>query len=421
MGEPGAWGEHKRRDVLAAAGALAVGACAPRVDPNALRFWAMSYQGDYAPHLMRDFTRATGIPVDVQSLPWTASHEKLLTAYAGGGLPDVFMLPNGWVGEFAMIGAVAPVPSARLTEGIFPSVLDATGTSGRRHAVPWSVAPRVQYYRRDLLAAAGWAAPAGDWDGWRRMGFTLKRRRPDDYVFMMLLNWPDELLTMFSQLGNRNLRDRDTRGNFRTPEGRAALAYYKSLFDDGLAPRFASTEVPDQFAAFAQGLFAIWNSGPTTLLDFRRRHVEIAPERWATARIAGPKGPGPISMQDVSLCVSATSTRPREAWALLRHVTSAAAELRFASMIGSLPARAVAWPHLAFPPAIVAPFAEQVGFNANDPMIIEWEQIREQVQIFGERAVRGLLTIDEALAALDTRADAILAKRRALVEAGRIA
>lgn len=381
----------------------------------------MSYQGDYAPHLMLDFTRDTGIAVDVQSLPWTAAHEKLLTAHAGGGLPDVLMLPNGWIGEFAMIGALAPLPSTDLLDGIFPGAVEATGSGDRRYAVPWSVAPRVQYFRRDLLAAAGWDAPAGDWDGWRRMGFALKRRRPDDYVFMMLLNWPDELLTMMTQVGGRKLRERDTRGNFNTPEGRAALRYYKSLFDDGFAPRFASTEVPDQFAAFAQGLFAIWNSGPTTLLDMRRRQSEIAPARWGTARIAGPHGPGAISVRDVSLCVAATSRRPEAAWSLVRHITSTAAELRFAQMIGSLPARMAAWPGLTFPPAVIAPFAEQAKFTADDPMIVEWEQVRDQVQIFGERAVRGLMTIAEALAALDVRVDAILAKRRSLVQAGRIA
>ncbi len=421
MGEAVRPDDLTRRAVLAGAAALAAGGCGPRADPAAVRFWAMSYQGDYAPHLTTAFTARTGLTVDVQSLPWTAAHEKLLTAFAGGGLPDVLMLPNGWIGEFAMIGALAPLPAADLLAGIFPGALSATGGAGARYAVPWSVAPRVQYYRRDLLAAAGWDAPAGDWDGWRKMGFALKRRRPDDYVFMMLLNWPDELLTMLTQLGAPKLRDRDTRGNFATPEGRAAFAYYKSLFDDGLAPRFASTEVPDQFAAFAQGLFAIWNSGPTTLMDLRRRQAEIAPRQWGTARIAGPHGPGAVSVRDVSLCVSATSPRPRAAWALLRHLTSPASELRFARMIASLPARMSAWPALDWPADVIAPFAAQARVTADDPAIIEWEQIREQVQIFAERAVRGLMTIDAALAALDARADAILARRRALVEAGRIA
>ncbi|MGJ3629593.1 hypothetical protein AB5I41_27125 [Sphingomonas sp. MMS24-JH45] len=44
----------------------------------------MSYEGDYSPLLMPAFTRATGIAVEVQTLPWTAAHEKLLTASGRG-------------------------------------------------------------------------------------------------------------------------------------------------------------------------------------------------------------------------------------------------------------------------------------------------------------------------------------------------
>lgn len=402
--------------VAALAAPLTLGACGAR--PADLSFWAMSYQGDYAPFLMTAFTARTGLTVDVQSLPWTASHEKLLTAFAGDALPDVFMLPNGWVDEFAMIGAIRPLPSRALLDGVFPGVVPDTRTP---HAVPWSVAPRVQFFRRDLLADAGWEAPARDWDGWRRMAAALKRRRPDDYVFLFLLNWPDDLLTMFSQVGGRVLRDGDTLGNFATPEGRAALTYYKSLFDDGFAPVAASTEVQDQFAAFAQGQFAIWNSGPTTLLDFRRRSAELPPDRWGTARIAGPGGPGAISTRDVSLCVSTRSRHPNEAWALLRHCTAPASERRFAGLIGSLPARQAAWSGMPFPADVIAPFAAQARAVADSPSIPEWEQIREQVGLYAERAIRGLMSVEETLVALDARADAILAKRRALVHAGKLA
>ena len=39
--------------------------------------------------------------------------------------------------------------------------------------VPWSVAPQVQFYRRDLLSDAGYDAPPEDWAGWREMGRRL--------------------------------------------------------------------------------------------------------------------------------------------------------------------------------------------------------------------------------------------------------
>ena len=410
-----------RRGVLAGAAATGLSACTARRDPNALRLWAMSYEGDYSPHLMPAFTRATGIPVEVQSLPWTAAHEKLLTAHAGGALPDVMMLPNGWVGEFALVGAIAPVADGALLGDLFPATLATVEQGGVAHAVPWSVAPQVQFYRRDLLADAGYDAPPEDWAGWREMGRRLKRRRPDDYAFLMLLNWWDALFTFASQTGTPLLRERDTRGNFRNPAFREALAFYRSLFDEGLAPPIVSTEMQDPLAAFAQGYFAIYPSGPSLLLDLHRRRSEIAADRWGVARMPGPRGPGPVSGVSAALAVSRTSTRPDAAWALVRHMTSAATELRFQTLIGNLPARRSAWsdPQLTAP--ALAPFAAQMLDLSVDPNIVEWERVRIEVQLIAERVVRHLMTIDEGLATMDRRVDQLLAKRRALVQAGKLA
>lgn len=410
-----------RRSALGLLPAFALSACAGSTKDQPLRFWAMSYEGDYSPLLMPPFTGATGIPVEVQSLPTTASHEKLLTAQAGGAMPDVLMLFNSWIQEFATIGAIAPVPTPALVADMFAGVLAATRIGGRDYAVPWSVAPQVQFYRRDILRQAGYETPPGDWDGWRTMARAIKRRRPDDFVFMMLLNWPTALVNMLSQAGAVLLRDHDTRGNFQTAEVRMTFAYYASLFTDGFAPRALSTEVQDPIAAFAQGFFAIWPSGPPTLLDFKRRANDLPPDRWSTARIAGPHGPGRLSGLSTSLCVSATTSRPAEAWALVRHLSSASSELRYQRLIGNLPARASAWssPQLAAP--ALAPFAQQMREPAFSPPVIEWERIQIEIQLAAERVVRGLQTIDQALAALDTRVDRLLAKRRALVEAGKLA
>ncbi|USU07774.1 extracellular solute-binding protein [Sphingomonadaceae bacterium OTU29MARTA1] len=415
--------EPTRRRVLAtsaAALALGVAGCSRGSDAVPLRFWATSYEGDYSPLLMPDFTRATGIPVDVQSVPSTAAHEKLLTAQAGGGLPDVLMLPMTWIAEFAMIGAIRPVPTDALVDDVVPQALAQTRASGRPCGVPWSVAPMVQYFRRDLLSVAGYADPPMDWAAWRTMARALKRRRPDDFVILTLLNWPDTLFTMLFQTGATLLRDRNTRGNFQSPEARAAFEFYLSLFTERLAPRALSTEVQDALGAFAQGRFAIWPSWPTTLLDLDRRRAEVPAAAWGVARMPGPHGPGPGSRFDAALCVSTGTPRPAAAWSLVRHLTSAVNELRFQRLIGVLPARESAWatPQLNTP--LLAPFAEQIREAVTAPPVIEWERIKIEVQLVAERIVRGLSTIDQGLVAIDDRVDRILARRRALVSAGRI-
>ncbi len=130
---------------------------------------------------------------------------------------------------------------------------------------------------------------------------------------------------------------------------------------------------------------------------------------------------GPVSGDSASLCVATSTTRPAEAWALVRHLTSAQSELRFQDLIGNLPARVDAWsaPQLAQP--TLTAFREQMRQPAAIPPVIEWERIQTEIQLAAERMVRGLLTIDQTLAALDDRVDQLLAKRRALVDAGRLA
>ena len=420
------WGGRLDRRRLLAAGlsaggsALAAG-CAHGGRTADLSFWAMSYEGDYSPLLMVAFTKATGLTVEVQSLPWTAAHEKLLTAHAGGALPDVIMLPNGWVGEFAMIGAIAPVADQTLLADLFPTALPIVRYRGAEYAVPWSMAPQVQFFRRDLLAEVGYAAPPTDWDGWRAMGRALKRRHPDRYAMLMLLNWWDALFTFGAQTRNPPLRERDTRGNFATPAFREALAFYVSLFREGLAPAVLSTEVQDPLAAFAQGQFAIYPLNPTLLLDLKRRSAEIAPDKWGTARMPGPHGPSAASGVANSLAVTATSRHPREAWALVRHLTSPASELRYQTLIGVLPARVSAWRDPQMQAAVLKPFAEQITDPAPSPNIVEWERIRLDVQTVAEKVVRGQMTIDEGMAEMNRRVDRLLAKRRALVESGVLA
>ena len=70
---------------LIAIGAVFVAAgCSPRPDQTVVRFWAMGREGEVVTALIPEFERAhPGIRVDVQQLPWSAAHEKLLTAFAG--------------------------------------------------------------------------------------------------------------------------------------------------------------------------------------------------------------------------------------------------------------------------------------------------------------------------------------------------
>src|SRR5262244_566764 len=75
-----------------------------------VRFWAMGREGEVVRELLPEFERThPGIRVEAQQLPWTAAHEKLLTAFAGDATPDVCQLGNTWIPEFAALKALEPL------------------------------------------------------------------------------------------------------------------------------------------------------------------------------------------------------------------------------------------------------------------------------------------------------------------------
>src|SRR5712671_4156543 len=77
-----------------------------------LRIWAMGREGEVLSQLVPGFEKAhPDIHVEVQQIPWTAAHEKLLTAYVGDATPDIAMLGNTWVPEFVALHALAPLDS----------------------------------------------------------------------------------------------------------------------------------------------------------------------------------------------------------------------------------------------------------------------------------------------------------------------
>ena len=124
--------------------------------------------------LVPEFEREhPGIRVDVQQIPWTAAHEKLLTGFVGGSPPDVAQLGNTWIPEFAAIGALEPL-GARLAastgvsaEALLRGHLEDELVGGAHYGIPWYVDTRVLFYRPDILAAAGYPEAPRTWSALR--------------------------------------------------------------------------------------------------------------------------------------------------------------------------------------------------------------------------------------------------------------
>jgi multiple sugar transport system substrate-binding protein len=344
-----------------------------------------------------------------------------LTAYAGNSLPDLSQVGNTWVSEMAAIGAISPTPAfaADLLTDQFPAVLETNRIGGQVVGTPWYVDTRLIYYRADMLERAGFDAVPQTWDGWKAAMHAVKRVAPAGaYSVLLPVNEFEQLLTFGLQGAEPLLRDRDTRGNFSSGSFIAALEFYKSLFDEGLAPVASSTQISNVWTEFERGWFSFYFSGPWTIGEFKDR---LKPEtRWMTSGVPGPTGPGASAPGGSSLVVYRHSPHQDAAWKLVRFLSDPAVQARFNGITGNLPARESAWatPAVANDPYIAA-FKGQLSRAKAVPKVPEWERIVTEMQIVAERMVRGEYTPRAAAAEIDRRADRLLEKRRWMIEQGR--
>jgi multiple sugar transport system substrate-binding protein len=369
--------------------------------------------------------RYPGIDVEVQQIPWTAAHEKLLTAFVGESLPDVAQIGNTWLPEFHTLGALEDLgprvarSSVIAARSYFPGIWETNLVEGVLCGVPWYVDTRVLFYRKDLLEAAGVDAPPRTWTEWHDALRRLKvRAGPGRWAILLPTDEWAQPVIFGLQSGATLLTDQGGDAAFEAPAFRRAAEFYVSLFREGLAPAVANTQIANVYQQFAAGDFAMYVTGPWNLGEFRRRLPASLKDAWATAPLPAADGgvpglPGVSLAGGSSLVLFRTSRRSDDAWKLIEFLSEPAQQVRFYALAGDLPARRDAWrdPLLSGDSAARA-FEEQLGHVAAAPRIPEWEQIAQKVAEHLEPAIRGVVTVDAALLALDKDVSLLLTKRR---------
>lgn len=387
----------------------------------------MGREGEMVERLTPEFEqRNPGIKVRVQQIPWSAAHEKLLTAFVGDTMPDLLQVGNTWIPELVALGALEPLDQWMAgarglpANDYFSGILEASLIDGVQYGVPWYVDTRVLFLRRDLLEAAGVKAPPRSWASWvEAMTHVRERLGPSRYAaFLPLGEWELPVILAL-QRGARLLREGDRYGDFRSPEFRQAFQFYLELFRRGLAPRAGTVQVANLYQDFAAGYFAFYVSGPWNIGELRRRLPPQVQGQWSTAPMPAPDGayPGVSLAGGASLAISSRSRRKREAWKLIEHLSQPAQQVTFHRLTGDLPARVSAWGKAGLTAGThTAAFWQQLQRLRSTPKVPEWERIAGKIGQHVEAAIRERLTLEECLARLDADVDRILEKRRWLLD-----
>ena len=395
--------------------------------PVTLTFWALGREGEVVRSLLPGFERANpGVRVAVQQIPFTAAHEKILTAFVGGSTPDLTQLGNTWIPELVALEAIEPLGDRLARSSVapgdfFPGIWATNEIDGEPYGVPWYVDTRLLFYRSDLWAAAGVARPPRGWEEWREAMRRVKALPGGErYGILLPIDEWAQPVVLALQAGAPLLRDGGRYGDFADPRFRRAFEFYVALFSERLAPPLGNAQVANPYQQFADGYFASWITGPWNLSEFRNRIPPDWQGEWTTAplpALAGDDYPGVSLAGGSSLVIFRASRHKDAAFRLIEYLAEVTQQVAFYRLIGDLPARTAAWddPLLAGEPRLRA-FREQLQRVEPMPRLPEWERIAWAIAEAAERAVLGRQTVDQSLDQLQTEVDLMLAKRRFLLD-----
>lgn len=400
--------------------------------PVTIRFWGIGNEGEIVRALIPEFERThPDIRVLVQQIPWTAAHEKLLTAYAGQSTPDVSQLGNTWLPEFHVLNALEPLdplvkhsPSIQLDD-FFEGVLKTNILDSTLVGIPWYVDTRVMYYRRDLLREAGYQRPPEKWRELLRLCEILRRQATEKgitrYPIFLPTNEWVPAIALGMQSGGSLLRDNNTRGNFSGPQFRRAFELLAEFYRKQYSPS-GMYLITNLYNSFSEGLITMYITGPWNIGEFGRRIPSNMQSEWMTAPLPSMDStyPGASLPLGTSLVIFRQSKHKEAAWKLIDFLASREQSLAFYRMTGDLPPRKSVWADTALTrnPYMQA-FYEQVQRLKPLPQVPEWEQIVIKLQLYVEYLATNTLTVDEALRRFDADVDRMLEKRRWLVARGK--
>jgi multiple sugar transport system substrate-binding protein len=336
---------------------LLLGGCQPappRAEPVTLVFKHARILGpsDPLPGLLREFeARHPGVRVKSESLPWSTDEQHQFYAInLEGGSPafDVMMLDVIWVPEFAqarwLLDLTELMPRGELAAH-FPAAVEPATWGGRVWAMPWIMNVGLLYYRADLLARYGLGPPetyealvaqvkqiqAGQRDA-RLDGFLWQGKQYEGLIVNLLEGlWAN---------GTRLVGED---GSLFPDPARAedVLVFLRRLIDTGVSPPWV-TAADEELSrrAFGDGRAIFLRNWPYAMDLFElpespvRGKVGIAP---LPRHAHGARGTGATG--GAHLGVDRRTRHPEAAVALVRFLTSAAAQKTMAAGVALNPTR----------------------------------------------------------------------------------
>jgi multiple sugar transport system substrate-binding protein len=227
-------------------------------DQVALRwaFWGSSQRAGQAEQAARLYQEQhPGVAVSVEYADWGPYWDKLATQYAGKSSPDVVMMDNGYLGDYAQRGALADLGEfgdTIVTSGLDQDVLEASKIDGALYSLTTGVNSQGVAVNEKVFEEAGVPIPddsSWTWDDYAEIAAEVSRKSPEGTYGAKTTNYLDAWVLQhgnpwFTPEGGVGIRPETVASGF---------AFEKRLMESGASPS-ASVTTEDDSGPAAQSL-----------------------------------------------------------------------------------------------------------------------------------------------------------------------
>lgn len=333
--------------------------------------------------------------------PYNGLHDQLVTAVAGGALPDLIRMDIIWTPEFAKLGALAAVDGMsgfdKIKTNVFPGPLATNAYQGKYYGLPLDTNTTTLIYNPKIIAN-----PPATMDDLKTAAVAAKGKNLWGLGLGGDGAW--NLLPLIWTLGGSVTNDNYTKatGYLDSDKTIAALQWIIDLYKAGGAGPSLIGGKPDSWGGFSGSNYGMVMDGPW--------FFPAVGSAMGAKPAPMPTGPGgSISViGGENLVIFKTSPNQDADWAFAKFMVSDEAQMDMAA-VGQMPVTNSASATSAVTGVdYYGPYVQQLKTAKPRPVTPAWTKMDKILTDAFDSAIRGKQTATQALQAAAAQIDPLL-------------
>jgi multiple sugar transport system substrate-binding protein len=317
-------------------------------DPVTLQMWSRDSNQDFLRELVDMWNSTHTNQIELTIIPAADFVTRVGVASAAGEAPDLLPIDLIYVPAFARAGNLAEIgefiDSLPYADQLSPSHIRLGEYEGGRYAVPFAAEGSVLLYNKGLFEQAGLdpEAPPTNWEEIYEAAKAITALGDGIYGYYFAGACAGcnafTYLPLIWASGGDVLSEDGMTATVDSPEVRAALEFYKRMWDEGLIPPSAQADTGTDFLnAFLTGTIGMAGSGAFSIATLKNDHPEID---FGLTFLPGQEGGVSSFAGGDSIAITSSSQHVAEAFEFIEWVLSDEIQLEMFAARGQLPLRA---------------------------------------------------------------------------------